>query len=359
MSAFDTINAFSSAETDHANTSGHDVSNLFTLAPAASWNTAAVPPGLRGPDQPSSVDGIPLILHKDGTTGSDVDNPPAAKFTEPTGKWKLEGDALDLGEARDSISPTATCRDDASVDALGVSDGSRIAGVDLADDDWRSNSDLNSDESIGTPVTEAISLESGQSLNLATSSSPVQIYITSDGTIGVRADDGSDWQPTATSTTISIGAGTLGVGQSIYKIQPRSATNVAANLVSARDDIPNNAAAQVADAAPSLTISDSSSVSVDGASAAAVTFTSTTGTLKLDDAVAFTGQVSGLAGSDALDLADMSYGANTTATFLGNTTGGTLTVTDGTTRPTSRSSATTCRRAGTVSSDGNGGTDRR
>ena len=38
----------------------------------------------------------------------------------------------------------------------------------------------------------------------------------------------------------------------------------------------------------------------------------------------------GLTGSDALDLADVSYGANTTATFLGNTNGGTLTVTDGT-----------------------------
>ena len=63
--------------------------------------------------------------------------------------------------------------------------------------------------------------------------------------------------------------------------------------------------------------------------------------------VAFTGQVSGLAGSDAIDLADVSYGAGTTATFLGNTTGGTLTITDGTqTANIALVRATTCRPAG-------------
>ena len=54
-------------------------------------------------------------------------------------------------------------------------------------------------------------------------------------------------------------------------------------------------------------------------SAQAVTFTGSTGILTLNDAVAFKGQVSGLAGSDGIDLADVSYGTNTTATFLGNT----------------------------------------
>ena len=73
-----------------------------------------------------------------------------------------------------------------------------------------------------------------------------------------------------------------------------------------------------------------------GVSAQSVTFAGTTGTLKLDDAVAFTGQVSGLAGSDAIDLADVSYGPSTQATFLGNDEGGTLTVTTGRRRQTSR-----------------------
>ena len=40
-----------------------------------------------------------------------------------------------------------------------------------------------------------------------------------------------------------------------------------------------------------------------------MTFAGTTGTLILDDSLAFTGQVSGLAGSDAIDLADVSYGS--------------------------------------------------
>ena len=73
------------------------------------------------------------------------------------------------------------------------------------------------------------------------------------------------------------------------------------------------------DAALPVTVADGATVAIDGASAQSVTFTGSTGTLKLDDAHAFTGQVSGLAGSDAIDLADVSYGPNTTATFLGNT----------------------------------------
>ena len=69
---------------------------------------------------------------------------------------------------------------------------------------------------------------------------------------------------------------------------------------------------------------------IAGASAQSVTFAGSTGILILNDALAFTGQVSGLAGSDAIDLADVSYGARHEVTFLGNTSGGTLTVTDGT-----------------------------
>ena len=70
--------------------------------------------------------------------------------------------------------------------------------------------------------------------------------------------------------------------------------------------------------APPVTVADGATVAIDGASAQSVTFTGSTGILMLNDALAFTGQVSGLAGSDAIDLADLSYGANTTATFLGN-----------------------------------------
>ena len=73
-----------------------------------------------------------------------------------------------------------------------------------------------------------------------------------------------------------------------------------------------------AEIAPAVTVADGATVEIDGASAQSVTFAGTTGTLKIEHSLAFTGQVSGLTGSDALDLADVSYGANTTATFSGN-----------------------------------------
>ena len=90
------------------------------------------------------------------------------------------------------------------------------------------------------------------------------------------------------------------------------------------------AALSANNSALSLTVSDGAVVAIGGASAQSITFTSTTGVLKLDDASAFTGQVAGLSGSDALDLADITYGTGTTATYLGTTSGGTLTVSDGT-----------------------------
>src|SRR5262249_28553966 len=87
-----------------------------------------------------------------------------------------------------------------------------------------------------------------------------------------------------------------------------------------------------------------------------VTFEGPTGVLKLHDAVAFTGQISGLTGSDALDLADISYGANTTASYLGNTQGGILTVSDGTHTANINLVGNYLSSNWDLSSDGNGGT---
>ena len=104
------------------------------------------------------------------------------------------------------------------------------------------------------------------------------------------------------------------------------------------------------------TIANGATVEIDGASAQSVIFEGTTGTLKLDDAPAFTGEVSGLTGADALDLVDVSYGPNTTATFLGNTSGGTLTVTDGTHTANIALVGNYLSSNWDLSSDGNGGT---
>jgi hypothetical protein len=105
-----------------------------------------------------------------------------------------------------------------------------------------------------------------------------------------------------------------------------------------------------------VVIAEGGSAEIDGPGTQSVTFTGITGTLTIDHALAFTGQVFGLAGADALDLADLSYGANTTATFLGDTTGGTLTVTDGSHTANISLSGNYLSSSWTLSSDGNGGT---
>src|SRR6202044_1226583 len=107
---------------------------------------------------------------------------------------------------------------------------------------------------------------------------------------------------------------------------------------------------------PPLSVAAGGTAEIAGMSGQSVTFEGATGTLKLDDAVGFTGQVSGLAGSDAIDLAAVSYGAGTTATFLGTTAGGTLTITDGTNTANIALQGDYLSSSWDVSSDGNGGT---
>jgi hypothetical protein len=110
------------------------------------------------------------------------------------------------------------------------------------------------------------------------------------------------------------------------------------------------------DTALAVTVANGATVEIDGASAQSVTFAGTTGTLKIDDSRAFAGQVSGLTGSDALDLADVRYGANTTASFSGDANGGTLTVTDGTDTAHIALVGDYLTSGWTLSNDGHGGT---
>jgi hypothetical protein len=149
--------------------------------------------------------------------------------------------------------------------------------------------------------------------------------------------------------------------KSLKMVLPRDAGNlqVAANtfgnnnifsgLASGRD-------AAAVNTAPAVIIADGDTNAIEGASAQSITFTGTTGTLKLDDALAFTGQISGLTGSDALDLANISFGAKTTATFSGNANGGTLTVTDGIHAAHIALLGDYLKSGWTLSSDGKGGT---
>ena len=61
-----------------------------------------------------------------------------------------------------------------------------------------------------------------------------------------------------------------------------------------------------------------------------VTFGAAGGKLQIDKGGSFSGGIAGLVAGDQIDLSTIGYGLGTTATYVGNATGGTLTVTDGT-----------------------------
>jgi len=109
--------------------------------------------------------------------------------------------------------------------------------------------------------------------------------------------------------------------------------------------------------APAVTIAEGASVEIAGVSAQSVIFTGTTGTLELDISLAFTGKVAGLAGSDTIDLGDVNYGVQTQVTYLGDTSGGTLTITDGVNTANIALQGNYLSSTWTIASDGSGGTE--
>jgi hypothetical protein len=105
-----------------------------------------------------------------------------------------------------------------------------------------------------------------------------------------------------------------------------------------------------------VVVSNGGAAEIEGASALPVTFAGSTGSLTLDNSLGYTGQVSGLSGSDSIDLADIAYGANTTASFSGNSLGGTLSISDGGHTANIALQGNYLSSGWTLSSDGNGGT---
>jgi hypothetical protein len=79
-----------------------------------------------------------------------------------------------------------------------------------------------------------------------------------------------------------------------------------------------------------LTVATGSTAEIQSAYAGAVTFAGDTGTLRLDNSAGFIGTVAGMTGQDTLDLADIDPLKVQQPSFAGNSSGGTLTVTDGT-----------------------------
>jgi choice-of-anchor C domain-containing protein len=77
------------------------------------------------------------------------------------------------------------------------------------------------------------------------------------------------------------------------------------------------------------TIAAGATTEITSAFSGAITFAGSTGTLQLDNSSSFSGTVAGLAGQDTLDLRDVNPATVQTPTYSGSSSGGTLTVTDG------------------------------
>jgi autotransporter passenger strand-loop-strand repeat protein len=77
-------------------------------------------------------------------------------------------------------------------------------------------------------------------------------------------------------------------------------------------------------------IAAGATLELTGADTSSVMFKGTTGTLQLDSSTGFSGTVAGMTGQDTLDLRDIDFADIQTPSFSGNSTGGTLSVTDGT-----------------------------
>jgi hypothetical protein len=88
----------------------------------------------------------------------------------------------------------------------------------------------------------------------------------------------------------------------------------------------------------------------------AVAFAGSTGTLRLDNSTSFAGTVAGMAGTDALDLTDINFATIQTPTFDGDSSGGTLSVTDGVHTASITLLGNYLASTFTTSSNGHGGT---
>ena len=111
----------------------------------------------------------------------------------------------------------------------------------------------------------------------------------------------------------------------------------------------------VASSSPA-SINAGATLELGSASSAAVTYFGGTGTLKLDNSSSFAGTVAGMTGSDSIDFADISFATIQTPTFNGTSSGGTLSVTDGTHSANIALLGNYMASTFVASSDGHGGT---
>jgi hypothetical protein len=106
----------------------------------------------------------------------------------------------------------------------------------------------------------------------------------------------------------------------------------------------------------SVNVGAGQTVEIATAFSGTATFAGDNGTLKLDDSAEFSGTIAGLTSTDTLDLADMDPAKVQPPTFNGNSSGGTLSVSDGTHSANIALLGNYLASTFTTSSDGHGGT---
>jgi hypothetical protein len=169
-----------------------------------------------------------------------------------------------------------------------------------------------------------------------------------------------------------LGSQTLGAGQdnvltaaqfAQLTYQPGSGTDtlwlkVSDGLaVSAWSSGANVAGTAITSSHQAHTVPNGATVTVSNAYDGTVTFGGSTGTLLLANASTFTGTVAGLSGQDTIDLTNITFSAVQTPSFSGDTSSGTLTVTDGTHTDAIKLTGDYTQSGWTTSNDGHGGTN--
>jgi hypothetical protein len=118
----------------------------------------------------------------------------------------------------------------------------------------------------------------------------------------------------------------------------------------------NLAAASPPSANVPLAVAPGATVEISSAFDKPVAFLGDTGTLKLDDPSSFSGTVAGMSGQDTIDLANISFATVQSPTYSGDSSGGTLAVTDGTHTANIALLGNYLASTFVTSSDGHGGT---
>jgi len=161
-------------------------------------------------------------------------------------------------------------------------------------------------------------------------------------------------QGTGSSTNLTILGAELPASNAIQD----GAGNIATlQLTAAEANLGFEITSTPAGSTANVTVSGTQEAEIVGASALNAIFAAgASGVLKLDAATTYTGTVSGLTPTDTLDLASLTYGANMTVGYSGTTSGGTLTVGNGTQSASIALLGNYLASTFVLSSDGHGGT---